>query len=50
MSSMSEAFALARETALPQQAVLLSPAGTSFDAFRDFEERGQVFKRLVNAL
>ena len=50
MSSMSEAFALARETALPQQALLLSPAGTSFDAFRDFEERGQVFKSLVTAL
>ncbi len=49
-TSMSEAFGLARETARPQQAVLLSPAGTSFDAFRDFEERGQVFKSLVNAL
>ena len=30
--------------------VLLSPGGTSFDAFRDFEERGQRFRELVIAL
>lgn len=30
--------------------VLLSPASTSFDRFRNFEERGHVFKDLVNAL
>ena len=48
--SMAEAFDLARITALPGQAVLLSPAGTSFDAYRDFEERGLAFKRLVNGL
>ena len=50
VSSMAQAFNLAKATALPGQAVLLSPAGTSFDAFRDFEERGQVFKGLVNGL
>jgi UDP-N-acetylmuramoylalanine--D-glutamate ligase len=30
--------------------VLLSPGGTSFDEFRDFEERGECFKQLVMQL
>jgi len=30
--------------------VLLSPGGTSFDAYRDFEERGEHFRQLVEAL
>ncbi len=30
--------------------VILSPASTSFDRFRNFEERGRVFKDLVTAL
>jgi UDP-N-acetylmuramoylalanine--D-glutamate ligase len=30
--------------------VLLSPGGTSFDAFRDFAERGARFKELVQQL
>ena len=30
--------------------VLLSPASTSFDRFRNFEERGDVFKEIVNGL
>ncbi|MGE3077342.1 MAG: UDP-N-acetylmuramoyl-L-alanine--D-glutamate ligase [Dehalococcoidia bacterium] len=31
-------------------AVLLSPAGTSFDAYPNFEVRGEAFRRLVRAL
>jgi UDP-N-acetylmuramoylalanine--D-glutamate ligase len=30
--------------------VLLSPACTSFDSFRNFEERGNTFKEIVNSL
>jgi hypothetical protein len=28
---------------------LLSPGGTSYDAYRDFEERGEHFRRLVES-
>jgi UDP-N-acetylmuramoylalanine--D-glutamate ligase len=30
--------------------VLLSPGGTSFDAYRDFVARGEHFRELVKAL
>jgi len=30
--------------------VLLSPGGTSYDAFHDFEERGEKFREIVNKL
>jgi UDP-N-acetylmuramoylalanine-D-glutamate ligase len=29
---------------------LLAPGGTSFDAFKDFVERGERFRELVKAL
>ena len=45
-----EAVALAAERAVPGDVVILSPASTSFDRFRNFEERGRVFKELVCAL
>jgi len=34
----------------PGDVVLLSPGGTSFDEFNDFEERGEAFRKWVSAL
>ena len=44
------AVALADSRAAEGDVVMLSPASTSFDRFRNFEERGHVFKDLVMAL
>jgi len=47
---LEEAVEAAAGVARPGDVVLLSPGGTSFDAFRDFAERGDRFKELVRAL
>lgn len=47
---LEEAVETAAGVARPGDVVLLSPGGTSFDAFRDFAERGDRFKELVRAL
>lgn len=49
-TSMKEAVALAAKTAQTGDGVLLSPACASFDMFRNFEERGDVFRTEVLAL
>jgi len=48
--SYEDAVMVAWENARANDVVALSPASTSFDRFRNFEERGRVFKRLVNSL
>ena len=48
--SLEEAVQMARKTALPGEAVLFSPGTSSFDMFRNYGERGNRFKDLVNAL
>ncbi|HZP58187.1 MAG TPA: UDP-N-acetylmuramoyl-L-alanine--D-glutamate ligase [Dehalococcoidia bacterium] len=48
--TLAEAVARARGLAQPGDVVLLSPACTSFDAYRNFEERGEEFRRLVRAM
>ncbi len=45
-----EAVNLAKESAESGDVVLLSSASTSFDMFNNFEERGNLFKELVNKL
>jgi UDP-N-acetylmuramoylalanine--D-glutamate ligase len=44
---LEQAVKLAAGVIEPGDIVLLSPGGTSFDEFRDFEERGEAFKRWV---
>ena len=49
-SSLQEAVQLAAQQAVAGDAVLLSPACASWDMFRNFEERGALFKEYVNKL
>ncbi|MBR1392188.1 MAG: UDP-N-acetylmuramoyl-L-alanine--D-glutamate ligase [Lachnospiraceae bacterium] len=48
--SLEEAVTRCYELAEDGDAVLLSPACASFDMFQSYEERGRVFKSLVNGL
>ncbi len=50
VATLSEALELAASTARPGETVMLSPACSSFDQFRDYAERGDLFKELVRAL
>jgi UDP-N-acetylmuramoylalanine--D-glutamate ligase len=50
VESMEAAVRDAHEHAQPGDVVLLSPACSSFDMFRNYAERGRVFKHLVQAL
>ena len=45
-----EAVRAASRMARPGEAVLLSPGCTSFDAFKNFEERGERFRMVVEGL
>ena len=48
--TMDEAVRIAASLAAPGDAVLLSPACSSFDMFRDYKHRGDEFVRAVQAL
>ncbi|MGH7658204.1 MAG: glutamate ligase domain-containing protein, partial [Gemmatimonadales bacterium] len=50
METFEEVMDQARSLARPGDGVLLSPACSSFDMFRNYEERGATFRRLVEAM
>ena len=50
MEHLQDAIHKAAEVAAPGDIVLLSPGGTSFDEFKDFEERGEKFRLWVQKL
>jgi UDP-N-acetylmuramoylalanine--D-glutamate ligase len=50
VATLDEAVTTAARVARSGEVVLLSPGGTSFDAFKDFAERGDKFQELVRQL
>jgi len=50
VDTLEQAVKKAAEEAKDGESVLLSPGGTSFDAYEDFEARGNHFKQLVENL
>ena len=47
--TLEEAVRYARKVSKPGQACVLSPAAASYGVFKNFEERGNEFRRLVHA-
>jgi UDP-N-acetylmuramoylalanine--D-glutamate ligase len=45
--TLEQAVAQARGAAVPGDVILLSPACASFDQFKDYEDRGDTFRRLA---
>jgi UDP-N-acetylmuramoylalanine--D-glutamate ligase len=50
VTSMRDAVRASASLALPGDAVLLSPACSSYDMFRDYKHRGEAFVAEVRAL
>lgn len=46
--TLEKAVSAAAEAAKPGEVVLLAPACSSYDQFKNYEQRGQVFKELVS--
>ena len=50
VETFEEAVETAAKKAKDGEAVLLSPACASWDMFKSYEERGELFKKYVNSL
>ena len=50
VNTLEEAVEKAKEVSKKGDVVLFSPASASFDMFKNFEERGNKFKQIVNKL
>jgi len=50
VQTLNEAVSSAYSLAKPQDTVLLSPTTSSYDQYKNYEERGKHFKELVNKL
>lgn len=50
VEDMEDAVRFARVMSVPGDVVLLSPACASFDMYENYEQRGEVYKDLVNGL
>jgi UDP-N-acetylmuramoylalanine--D-glutamate ligase len=50
LQRLDEAVHLAAQIADQKTVVLLSPGGTSYDGYKNFEERGEHFRQLVQSL
>lgn len=48
--TLEDAVKIAKKSAKQEQIVLFSPASASFDMFKDFADRGEKFKKIVNEL
>ena len=45
--TLKEAISLAKKITFSNEVILFSPACSSFDAFSNFQERGNAFKQIV---
>jgi UDP-N-acetylmuramoylalanine--D-glutamate ligase len=50
VNTLNEAVLIAKENATNGDTVLLSPASASYDMFKNYEERGNLFRKLVENL
>ena len=48
VSNLQEAVKVAKEVTSKGKSCVMSPAAASYGIFKNFEERGQVFKKLVH--